>query len=195
MKCEKRRCRAPRNKYAETPRGWFLRHKPVFIFLLIFGVLMCLFYMVVVFTSFYEHPFTSYLGFNAKISGRVLNLFGQDVTVRGMSISSLAFSITLKRGCDAIEPTALFICAILAFPAAFIKKVAGVIAGALLLAVLNVVRIVTLFLVGFYLPSFFELMHADIWQGLFIFLAIFFWIIWLLWLSKSQTLPAPNPKV
>jgi exosortase H (IPTLxxWG-CTERM-specific) len=177
----------------EAPAGWFSQHKPVFLFLLIFGVLMGLFYAFAIFTPFYERHFPYYLGFNARLSGYILKFLGQDITVRGVSISSPAFSITVKQGCDAIEPTALFICAVLAFPAAFPKKIAGIVAGTLLLAILNLVRIVTLFLVGLYLPSVFELMHADVWQGLFIFIAILFWVLWLVWTGKSQVLEQ-NPQ-
>ena len=168
-------------------KGWSRRH-PVFLFLAFFAALMSVFYALALFTPFYERHFPYYLGFNARLSGYILGFLGQNITVEGASISSLAFSITIKQGCDAIEPTALFICAVLAFPAAFSKKIAGIVAGTLLLSILNLIRIVTLFLVGLYLPRAFNIMHADVWQGLFIFLAILFWVLWLLWIGKSQVL-------
>ena len=168
-------------------KGWSRRH-PVFLFLALFAALMGLFYALALFTPFYERHFPYYLGFNAKLSGYILGFFGQDITVEGASIFSPVFSITIKLGCDAIEPTALFICAVLAFPAAFSKKIVGIVAGTLLLAILNLVRIVTLFLVGLYLPRAFNIMHVDVWQGLFIFLAILFWVLWMLWTGKSQML-------
>ncbi len=162
--------------------------RPVLLFLVVFAALMGLFYALAMFTPFYERHFPYYLGLNARLSGYVLKLLGHDITVTGSSISSPAFSIIVKRGCDAIEPTALFACAVLAFPAPFHKKIVGVAAGTLLLAILNLVRIITLFLAGLYLPSVFELMHIDVWQGLFIFLAIVFWVFWLLWTGKNQVL-------
>jgi len=171
---------------AEMVTGWLSAHRPVFVFLLIFGVLMSLFYALVLFTPFYKRHFPSYLGFNARLSGHMLGFLGQDITVRGASISSPAFSITVQRGCDAIEPTVLFICAVLAFPSPFSKKITGIITGSLLLGVLNIVRIVTLFVVGIYWPRAFNVMHLDVWQGLFIFLAIVFWVFWLLWTGKNQ---------
>jgi exosortase family protein XrtM len=171
-------------------KEWPGQH-PVFLFLVGFAALMGLFYAFALFTPFYGRHFPSYLGFNARLSGYILGFLGQNITVQNASISSPAFSITVKQGCDAIEPTALFICAVLVFPAAFSKKIAGIVTGTLLLAILNLVRIVTLFLVGLYLPSVFELMHVDVWQGLFIFLAIVFWVLWLLWTGKSQV-PVQN---
>lgn len=163
-----------------------LRRHPVFLFLAVFAGLMGLFYAFALFTPFYERHFPYYLGFNAKLSGYILKFLGQDITIGGATISSPAFSITVKQGCDAIEPTALFICAVLAFPSAFSKKITGIVAGTLLLAILNLVRIISLFIVGVYLPRAFNLMHADVWQGLFIFFAIFLWVFWLLWTGKSQ---------
>ncbi len=58
--------------------------------------------------------------------------------------------------------------------------------GALLLLALNLVRIVSLFLIGVYSPRIFALMHIDVWQALFIFFAVLFWILWLLWATRSQ---------
>lgn len=171
---------------ADMVTAWLSAHRPVFLFLLIFGVLMSLFYALVIFTPFYKRHFPYYLGFNARLSGHMLGFLGQDVTVRGASISSSAFSITVKQGCEAIKPTALFICAVLAFPSPFFKKITGIITGSLLLGVLNIVRIVTLFVVGTYWPRAFHVMHVDVWQGLFIFLAILFWVFWLLWTGKNQ---------
>lgn len=173
------------NPPAAKAASWRRRH-PVFLFLLVFAALMGLFYVFAFFSPFYDRHFPNYLGFNAKLSGLILGFLGQDITVRDASISSPAFSIVIRQGCDAIEPTVLFICAILAFPAPFVSKIPGIITGALFLAILNLVRIVTLFLTGVYFPNAFQFMHIEAWQGLFIFFAILLWVFWLLWTGKRQ---------
>jgi exosortase/archaeosortase family protein len=61
----------------------------------------------------------------------------------------------------------------------------------LLLLILNLVRIVSLFLIGVYSPRIFALTHIDVWQALFIFLAVLLWILWLLWATRSQVLTRP----
>jgi exosortase H (IPTLxxWG-CTERM-specific) len=165
--------------------GWSGRH-PVFSFLTVFAILMGLFYAFALFTPFYERHFPRYLDFNARLSGYILKFLGQDITVSGASISSPAFSVAIRQGCDAIEPTVLFICAVLAFPAPFPSKIPGIITGTLFLAVLNLVRVVTLFLTGVYFPDAFQFMHVEAWQGLFIFLAVLSWVLWLLWTGKNQ---------
>jgi exosortase/archaeosortase family protein len=162
------------------------RQYPVFLFLVVFAVFMGLFYVFALFLPFYERHFPYYLGFNARLSGYILAFLGQNITVEGASISSPAFSITIARGCDAIEPTALFICAVLAFPERFVKKIWGIITGTLLLAFLNLIRIVTLFLIGVYFHKAFHITHVDVWQAMFIFFAVILWILWLLWATQSQ---------
>ena len=177
---------------AKIVTAWLSVHRPIVLFLLIFGVLIGLFYAFILLSPFYEkHFFTPYLHLNARVSGAILASFGHNIAVAGNSISSPDFSIGVNRGCDAIEPIALFVCAVLAFPAPFLRKILGIIVGAILLSILNIARIITLFVVGIYLPRAFDLMHVDVWQGLFIFLAIVFWVFWLLWTGKSQV-PVQN---
>lgn len=94
--------------------------------------------------------------------------------------------IAVERGCDAVEPTVLFIAAVLASPVAWRSKVHGLILGTLALALVNVVRLSTLFLTGIYWPAAFEVMHVDVWQAIFIFLALLFWVIWALWALKRK---------
>jgi exosortase/archaeosortase family protein len=160
--------------------------------LLIFGVLLAVFYVFVAFSSFYNRRFVPWHHhLIAKVSGQVLAILGQDITVTGKSISSPRFSVNIIRGCDAVEAIALYVCAVLAFPLPFLKKLPGMIAGTLLLLVLNLVRIVSLFLIGVCSPRIFALMHIDVWQALFIFFAVLFWILWLLWATRNQ--PSTQP--
>ena len=116
----------------------------------------------------------------------MLSVLGHDITVTGTSISSPRFSVQIVRGCDAVEAIALYVCAVLAFPLPFLKKLPGLIIGALLLLVVNLVRIVSLFLIGVYSPEIFTLTHLDVWQALFIFFAVLLWILWLIWATRSQ---------
>lgn len=160
---------------------------PVLRFLLIFSLLAGLFYAITFFTPFYrERLFPLVLRLTARLSGAALRLFGQQITVTGVLILSPMFSVRIVRGCDAVEPIALFVCAVLAFPLPLVTKLPGIIAGILILAILNLVRIVSLFLIGVYVPSLFGIMHVDVWQGVFIVLALMLWLLWLLWANHRQ---------
>lgn len=194
---KKQRPRHPRSlrlSKSTKPKGpvikfiaeWIHRH-PIFMFLMTFGISMSVFYGSAFFTDFWLSPFMlAYLDMIATVSGFVLGLLGQGVTVSGNQISSAVFSVSIDRGCSAYEPTALFISAVIAFPAFHLKKVPGVIFGVLSMAILNLIRIITLFLIGVHFPKFFHLMHIDVWQGLFVFFAVIFWVVWILWATKKQ---------
>lgn len=165
----------------------FSHRNPLLSFLLVFAVLLAVFYVSIAFSRSYNERFLpSYHHLIARVSGGVLAVLGHETTVADTSISSPKFSVQIVRGCDAVEAIALFVCAVLAFPLPFLKKLAGLIVGAPLLLILNLVRIVSLFLVGVYSPRLFALTHLDVWQALFIFFAVLLWIIWLLWATRNQ---------
>lgn len=177
---------------AKNTTGHSSHQYPVLKFLLIFGFLLAVFYVFIAFSRSYNKRFIpSYHHLIAEVSGALLAVFGQDITVTDASISSPRFSVNIIRGCDAVEPIALYVCAVLAFPLPFLKKLPGMIAGALVLSILNLVRIVSLFLIGVYSPRVFALTHIDVWQALFIFFAVLLWILWLLWATRSQVVTRP----
>lgn len=156
-------------------------------FLLIFGILLAVFYVFIAFSPFYSKRFVpAHHHLIARTSGYVLAVLGYDITINGASIYSPRFSVKIVRGCDAVEAIALYVCAVLAFPLPLLKRLPGMIAGTLLLLILNLIRIVSLFLIGVYSPRMFNLMHIDVWQALFIFFALLLWILWLLWATRSQ---------
>ncbi len=169
--------------------AWLSAHRPVFLFLLVFSVLMSLFYAFIAFAPYYKHVLPSYHHLIARLSGGVLAFIGQDITVAGTSIFSPGFAVRIVRGCDAVDAIVLFVFAVLAFPAPFLRKVPGIIAGMLLLGILNLVRVVSLFLIGVYFPRAFAAMHISVWQAMFIFLTVILWILWLLWATQSQMSP------
>jgi len=188
----KKSAKRPDKSVAKSATGLSSHQHPVLKFLLLFGVLLAAFYMFIAFAPSYSKRFIpSYHHLIAKVSGDLLAIVGQDITVTNALISSPKFSVSIIRGCDAIEPIALYVCAVLAFPSPFLKRLPGMIAGTLLLLILNLVRIVSLFLIGVYSPRIFALTHIDVWQALFIFLAVLLWILWLLWATRSQVLTRP----
>jgi len=145
-------------------------------------------YYVATTFDFVEHRFFPwYLETTAKVSTFVLETCGYENVERdGKRLTNPGGSISVERGCDAIAPTALFLAAVLASPAAFRFKWRGLIVGVLILMVANVARIVTLFLTRVHWQKAFDVMHLDIWQGLFILLAIFLWWQWAEWATKKM---------
>jgi exosortase/archaeosortase family protein len=137
-----------------------------------------------------DDMFPAYLRFNARGGAAVLRLLGHQATAADLSISSPRFEIEIRRGCDAVDPSLVFLSAVLAFPGRIRTKIPGMLVGTCVLMLINFVRIVTLFLVGVYFPRVFEIMHVDVWQVAFIFLAILFWVIWAARVSLPGVVPA-----
>ena len=171
------------------------RSRYVYIrFLVVFGGLMGLFYAVATTESFDARVFQPYLRLSTEISAQLLGLLGQgEMSVDNTTLTSSNFDLTVARGCDGIEATALFVALILAFPAAFVLKVPAIVIGVPLLASVNLVRIVSLFLVGTYYPPLFHVMHVDVWQILFILIALGSWALWFAWATQSRTVGGNAP--
>ena len=161
------------------------RH-PIMRFVLIFAVCMGVFYVITITPLFERHGWIPYLDLNARVSASILNLFGEQATVDGRIVNSPRASLVIERGCDAIHPTMLFLAAVLAAPTSIRSKLFGMIVGTVFLMLTNLVRIVSLFYVKFHWPGAFQVMHVEVWQALFIFLALLCWILWASWAVRGK---------
>jgi exosortase H (IPTLxxWG-CTERM-specific) len=166
-------------KKTSTGKGSFYRKNPIPFFIGLVAIQIILFYIL------YRNPwveksiFTPLVNFYAQLSGKFLSLIGYANNVSGDLISSSQFSVSIKKGCDAGEPMAIFIAGIVAFPALIKKKLVGLGIGLFILFLLNVIRIASLYIVGIHYPDLFEPMHLAVWQVAFIFAAILLWFLWL----------------
>lgn len=167
-------------------RGWIYAKRPVLGFVLLFAVLLGVFYAVTFVDKVNMEVFPAYMRFNARASVAVINLFDEGAKANGTRVWSRRFSVDILHGCDAIAPTALFVAAVLAFPASFLSKIPGVVVGALVLAVVNLIRIIALFFTGIHFPRAFEAMHVDVWQPVFILLSLMLWVSWAWWATRSK---------
>jgi exosortase/archaeosortase family protein len=171
---------------SDSIRILWSQKRPVLFFVLGFTFLMVVFFVFINSVFFTTHINPQILSANAWVSSKILNLFVLHTMVSGETIYSKAYSITVARGCDAVEGIALFSAALLTFPAKWKSKLIGLLTGTIFLLLLNLVRIISLFLTGLYFPKAFPLMHEDIWQGLFIFCVIGVMIFWIRWAGKGN---------
>jgi len=165
--------------------SWYANAGPVWWFGLKFSGLMVLFYILILMPLF-DRLLYSYLEANAWLANGLLNWFGQATHVSAITIRSTQFAITVRRGCDAVEPSWFLCAALLAFPAPFMRKVLGILAGVALLQVLNLIRIVSLYFIGLHYPRYFGPAHVEIWPVVFIIAAIALWIGWIGWSRRPD---------
>jgi exosortase/archaeosortase family protein len=112
-------------------------------------------------------------------SGWIIRLFSPDVVVRGSVIQGGGFAVNIYYGCDAEDVVILFCAAVLAFPGGWRAKLAGVVGGTVLIVLFNLARIVSLFYIGVWAPSFFETAHYVIWQLVGIVFATLLFFVWI----------------
>ena len=120
-------------------------------------------------------PFTEGI---AGVSGAALKLIGQPVTVTGSMIASNRFAVNINNGCNGVEAMLILLASIVAFPASNKQRAAGLALGALAVQLLNLVRIMTLYLLGAYQPRLFDVAHTAVWQIVIIAAAILFFLQW-----------------
>ncbi len=152
----------------------------------VFVVLIGLFYGFVRTPTSHGEQFRPYLKVIAATTGGVLELLGYDITVIDTTVDSPQFSMEIVQGCDAIEPIALFAAAVVASPVSLGAKIPGILLGWICLLLINLLRLVSLFIIGISFPALFDVMHEHIWQAVFVVLAIVFWAIWVQWATRPD---------
>ncbi|MCP4654986.1 MAG: exosortase H [bacterium] len=120
-------------------------------------------------------PFTAGV---ARVSGGALDLIGQEIEMRGTVIESDRFAVNIRNGCNGVETMIIFLAAVLAFPSTWKSRGVGLVLGILAIQVVNLVRVVALFLTGVYFPEFFASSHTVVWQTLVILFGVLLWIFW-----------------
>jgi exosortase family protein XrtM len=185
MHRRKKMQKAPGSMVKTRRRSWLAGKGPILWFGLKFGVLMALFYALLL-TPFFDRLLYVYLGINARLASAILNWLGQASHVSEITIRSAKFAVTVRRGCDAVEPAWFFCAAVLSFPASFVRKIPGMLAGVVLILALNLLRIVSLYFIGLQFPRFFAMAHLEIWPAIFIVMAILLWAGWIGWTESHD---------
>lgn len=176
--------RAPRGE-VRAGVSWYGSKRPILRFVCFFVLFLGLFYLAyvpIVKTGVYQ----AYLGLNAEATGAVLRILGHGASVNGASVASPRFGFNIVSGCDAMEMLAIFAGAVLASPVLIRVKISFVLLGSVVLLTVNLVRLVTLFLIGVYFPAAVDAMHWDVWPGLLILAVLLCWWAWARWAMRYR---------
>ena len=128
-------------------------------------------------------------GLVADSSAAAIRAFDGDAMSQGNVLFSrrTGFAVAIEAGCNGVEALLVLAAAILAFPAPWKLKLAGIAAGALAIQVLNVVRVISLYYLGQWNAQAFEWAHLYAWQALIMLDALIVWLLWIRALPPSPS--------
>lgn len=132
-------------------------------------------------------PFTAAI---AKVCVWIVGLFDSDMVAQGKVLwsASNGFAITVERGCNGIEAVIILVSAMLAYPASWKHRLAGIGVGFVAIQALNLVRIISLFYLGQWSRLWFDWFHLYLWQALIVLDALVVFLLWLRWLPRTQAI-------
>ncbi|MET0067234.1 MAG: exosortase H [Candidatus Thiodiazotropha sp.] len=136
-------------------------------------------------------PFTRFV---ALISAWVIQWFDPGVVVYDNVLldPGSGFAVSIEAGCNGVEASLVLIAAMLAFPAGWGARLAGIGIGFLAIQAMNLLRIISLFYLGQWSQLLFEWAHLYLWQSLIILDVLVVFLIWLRYLPR-HTPQTPNP--
>jgi len=145
--------------------------------------------------QYFVDPWTNTL---AAICARVAGAFDADVVSAGRALMSRSngFAVSIEAGCNGIEATLVLLAAMIAYPAPWSKRLAGLAAGIVAVQALNVVRVISLFYIGQWNLHVFEWAHLYVWQALIMLDVLVVWLVWVRMLGPADggpPPPAPGP--
>lgn len=112
---------------------------------------------------------------------KVLLISGENVVRSGGSVFSPAFSIIVDWRCTALPYALALLAGFLACPASWQRRALGLGAGLAALGLLNVLRIVTIFLAGAYCPRSVPILHSVLWEVLMLAGTCTIYLAWMRW--------------
>jgi exosortase/archaeosortase family protein len=119
----------------------------------------------------------------AKTTAWALRLLGAEGRAHEVIVESSVSTIRIISECTALFPAVMFVSAVVAFPALWKQKLLAAL-GLPVLAIVNLVRIVSLCYIDHFFPQLMQTAHVVVWQSLMIFFTV---LLWLLWAARSMS--------
>src|SRR5437764_1731686 len=140
----------------------------------------------------FVEPWTATL---AHVSAGLVAGFDPGVVSVGKVLRSPGngFAVSIEAGCNGVEATIVLVAAMLAFPAPWKHRLAGLAIGIVAVQGLNVIRVISLFYLGQWNRDVFEWAHLYVWQALIMLDVLIVWLIWVRTLPRIDGHDAPPP--
>jgi exosortase family protein XrtF len=97
-----------------------------------------------------------------------------------------SFTVVIVEGCNAVSVIILFVAFIIAFAERFKKTFLFLFAGAVLIYVVNILRIVILVIAIYKYPEYEHILHSVVFPGIIYSMVFVLWMVWV-WMLKPKT--------
>jgi exosortase H (IPTLxxWG-CTERM-specific) len=114
----------------------------------------------------------------ARIASGLLGLFSINAQADGAIIRTESFAALVDTNCTGLFVIFIYLSALLAYRSGTREKLIGVALGFGALFVLNLVRVVSLVVVGAVRPDMLNVAHYLVWQSVMIVAALCLWLFW-----------------
>jgi exosortase/archaeosortase family protein len=158
-------------------------------------ILLYVIYMLIAFILVDYQPIHDFLRLDefytaavVVLSKYLIELIGISVTAQGSFLHLNSAIMEVKFGCNGLEAILLFAAAVLAYPASWKLRLAGIIIGSTFLQIFNLIRIAILAWVLEYHPTVFPIMHEYITQSIMIAIAFVAFLVYLQNVTRHEKL-------
>jgi exosortase H (IPTLxxWG-CTERM-specific) len=130
-------------------------------------------------------PWTSLL---AQISAGLLGFFDSSVISYGKVLqnSVTGHGVSIEAGCNGIEASLILIAAVLAYPASWRLRLAGIGVGFVAIQAVNVLRVIALFYLAGQSEAVFKFAHLYLWQALIMLDVLVVWLLWVRQVARQE---------
>jgi exosortase H (IPTLxxWG-CTERM-specific) len=152
--------------------------KPGLVFVARFFFALIVFYAVAAWGPVNDRVIVPFTELVVRGTAFLLRSAHQSIDVTGTVIRTPHFALDVRNGCNGVEAMMVLAAAVLAFPATFRSRLAGLLAGCVAIQILNLVRVASLVWLGEHHRQFFDFVHVGVWQSIVILAAVSMFIVW-----------------
>lgn len=157
-------------------------------FFLLFVVLLLVFFIGELTPWVQQWLVLPWTGFLAHVSAVLVKTFDPNVISYGKVLQDAATGsgVSIESGCNGVEAFLVLLAAVLAYPAPWAVRIAGVVLGFVAIQTVNLGRIITLFYLAAWNHQVFEFAHLYLWQALIMLDVVVVWLLWMRWATRRQ---------
>ena len=122
------------------------------------------------------------------VAGAAIHTFGglADINQTEIRHPINQFAIQIAYGCSGVEVSLLLCAGMIAFPARWVERGVGWLAGTLTIMSINIVRVISLYYIGQYSRQWFDWAHMYAWDVLIIIDGVIVFLLWIRWLPPLK---------